>query len=542
MVDKNQKLKSILIFAATTIVLGGFLALNQVIAATTNNQDLEGVANYLESKFSPNDGIGGPAISDWAMQGLAAAGRRRDYLAAYILRQTQNLSDQPATSIERTILALLAADLNPRQLPNGVDLIATLKGHHQNGQTGMIGLLNDDIFAILALLATGESIENPQVVDSLNYLLNHQKPNGGFSWSVVGTEDCNNTAVAIQAIALANKAGAETSSQLDRAKSYLLSCQNPDGGFGYQPSSSSDGASTGWAINAFSALNLDPHLVANYGQSPYDYLATLRHQEGGYGWQSNAEPNLLVSTYVSIALAGKHLPVAVYSTPVASPTPSATPSPSPTPTAIPSPAPSPAPSANISPSPNPTPTISPQPTAGLTPSPSPSASLQPSPTTRPSANPTASTNPNPSPNSTTSPRANPGGQPDPTYNQTATPDTKTPTDSADSDKTFAKINETQISEDSEAVVEYQDYSTPIDRAKELLKTIVRPTANNQDEPTADPTISPEATANSGLVSQVGPKQAERNSRTVFAALMVGLGLLLTGWGLSKLRQNSADLK
>lgn len=295
------------------------------------------------------------------------------------------LSDKPAdnavaTEWERRILAIVAIGDNPSNF-DGVNYVETLHGLAQDGQLGDPSLLNDDIFGLLALIASGDLANQKIKEDTLTFIINHQATDGGFSWSADSScawcgSDGNDTAAALQALQAAKDSGMshpDLDSTIEKGKAYLLSTQKSDGGFAYDTFSDADGSSTAWALMALNALGMSSSPEA---EKAITWLKANQGTDGGFQWMSGYGGDTYTTSHAVIALNGKSWIIQIY-TPTASPSPTVTPIVSPLPTATPLPTPSssasqsqtPSPSAQPSSAPVTTPTPSPQstPVAGLKP-------------------------------------------------------------------------------------------------------------------------------------------------------------------------------
>ncbi len=233
-----------------------------------------------------------------------------DYLRTYI-----PASNAKATDYSRQILAVLAVGQDPRNF--GTDLISGLKGFHQNGQIGDTGLINDDIFAVLALSGAGEDVNQATIRDSIEYIVSHQKADGGFSYSLTGANDIDTTCAAIQALALARNKGYSGSADLDAAltaaRGFLQAAQNEDGGFPYSASGTftdSNIASTAWAVQALAALGEDVSAwKSGGGSTPYNFMLASQNADGSFGWTPGSAGQNLMTAYAVPALLGQKLPV-----------------------------------------------------------------------------------------------------------------------------------------------------------------------------------------------------------------------------------------
>ena len=191
---------------------------------------------FIISLFLMGSGIGANADtvsylqshSDnaWASMALVAAGEPVD--VSYL----QDFSGSGAIDYAAPILALTAAGEDPRTYPN-TNLVEALLSFHSGSQIGDSGLVNDDIFSLLALVSAGVSESDPAAIDAKNFILSNQNSDGGWGYSTGSGSDTNTTAAAIMALrAVGVSVG---NSVLTDAKSYLQSAQNDDGGFPYDP-------------------------------------------------------------------------------------------------------------------------------------------------------------------------------------------------------------------------------------------------------------------------------------------------------------------
>lgn len=322
-------------------------AANAALDVAPTEANTAAAIDYLRSQQADSgkiNGFGGE--SDWAAIGLTANGvdtlsvqNGSVSLQAFLLSDRPP-PDAPATAWERKILAIVAIGEDPANF-GGVNYMAKLESFANNGQIGDPNLLNDDIFGLLALLG-GKSSNTALKQDALNFIIAHQNTDGGFSYSAVGpfnTSDSNDTAAAIQALQAAKEDGMthpELETSLTRATVYLLSTQNPDGGFRYDDSpfsTASDGSSTAWALMALNVIGMGDSMAAQRAQA---WLLANQEPDGGFHYQAGFGSDTYTTAHALIALSGNgwlvKLPAStppvptptIGSTPVASP--AATPS------------------------------------------------------------------------------------------------------------------------------------------------------------------------------------------------------------------------
>ena len=254
--------------------------------------------NYLETQVD----------DAWITMALAASGQT-DIPSGH-LRQ---VSGTAATDYAKTILALAAKNENPATYGN-VDYIDQLKNKYDGTQIGDVNLLNDDMWAILALASVDES-DSTLVLNTKSYLLSQQNDDGGWSYSLGAGSDTNDTAAAVMALI---EAGVTASDPvIVEALDYIKSAQNADGGIGYQPGSASDAGSDAWAISALIKAGVDPASWRQGNNHPVSHLESLQDDDGGYWWvaQGTSEwNNKAMTAYAVIALSGKSYPVGYYQT------------------------------------------------------------------------------------------------------------------------------------------------------------------------------------------------------------------------------------
>lgn len=280
---------------ATCLVLGAVI-LSPISALAEYSQ--ASAENYLLAHNS----------SPWTAMGLLALGE----LAATpdFLKSGTYTS---AIQLTAPILAITAFGRDPRTFANE-DLVAKLKSYHTGGQIGDASTLNDDIFGLLALIASGEPLRDAAISDAQTFILNHQQQNGGWGFAVAGSPDSNMTAAAITALRASGVPASDLSIQ--KGLNYLKTAQNNDGGFTYDPQSefgtASDSSSTAWVVWALNASSIAPNAWTKNGHSPLDYLADAQAPGGYFRYQKNSPEDAfspVTTAYAAVALSGKTLPL-----------------------------------------------------------------------------------------------------------------------------------------------------------------------------------------------------------------------------------------
>lgn len=349
---KNAKLK--IIFISCLLFVGMFFTSSANADVSTDN-----ALNFLKSKQDATGRIttGFSAPSQWSAIAFAINGidvatvKNPDVSLMDFLRTDIPASPSAATDWEPRILAIVAIGEDPTTF-GGVDYVSHLETFYEDKQIGDICSLNDDIFGLLALLASGSSANEQIKKDTLDFLITHQDAtDGGFGFSAPGcawyATSADMTAAAIQALVAARDVGM-TSNDLDnaiaKAKAYLLSNQDADGGFGYYGSSDTD--TTGWVVQAFNVLGMKESEEVTKARN---YLLSQKSvTDGGvtaFDWGTSTFVSNATTTAQSvIALSGKGWILSIFDPstvasisatltvqPEADPTLAETPTPTPTP-------------------------------------------------------------------------------------------------------------------------------------------------------------------------------------------------------------------
>lgn len=287
---KKQKVFFVFLFVVLITISGAF-KLSGVHSESYS--EIEKAVSYLKSQTQ----------TAWSSMALAANNEQTiDLSHLQSVSQDQN----PPASYAKNILALAANGKNPAVFGNE-DYIEKLKSYFVDNQFGDKNLLNDDVWAILALGAVGQEYSS-QAQAAKDYLLAHQNLDGGWSYSLTSDSSTNDTAAAIMALI---EAGVERSSvSIQKAVSYLKSKQKDDGGFAYSDSSPSDSCSDAWVIAAIYKLKQNPTAQewTKNSSNPLSHLKSFQAQDGGFWWQKEGD-NKFCSPYAVLALFGKTFPV-----------------------------------------------------------------------------------------------------------------------------------------------------------------------------------------------------------------------------------------
>jgi hypothetical protein len=137
-------------------------------------------------------------------------------------------------------------------------------------------------WAILAMQALGAD-EKDRFALAERWLATQQVADGGFPAQAGEPSNCEDTAVAIQALELAADVALDPAI-IPAARQYLKANQRADGGFPYKPGTGTDAWATAAAIQAILAMGEKPD-SADWmvgANTPGSALATLQQKNGAY--------------------------------------------------------------------------------------------------------------------------------------------------------------------------------------------------------------------------------------------------------------------
>lgn len=185
------------------------------------------------------------------------------------------------TDNERRAVALLSLEQNPYTF-SGTNYISPIVSSFDGTQFGDPSLVNDDIFALLPLSASGYSASDDMIAKDIQFLVSKQRPDGSWEGSV------DLTASVIQALQAFNAAP----DSVAKAIAYLQTNQQNDGGFGSV-------YSTSWAMQAGATWSKN-------GKAGADYLASSQAPDGAAIPGSESTNNRVWATSYAIpAVLGK---------------------------------------------------------------------------------------------------------------------------------------------------------------------------------------------------------------------------------------------
>lgn len=294
----------------------------QVSPAQAEHAADRGVNWFLTNQETGGSfGFGG----DWAMTALAAAGlNAADARTSPLDPSAQDfyLGDWQAngpggagTDAARSVLSGVAGGIQTSRLSTDPDatksnLVARIAELFDGTQIGETGLLNDDIFGVLALHHAGAPPELLQRI--VEYLRTKQLPNGGWTWSSSPSAPAD-TDMTGSAVAAFCAAGMGTSDPaLAEALDLLHTLQDPEtGGFIAPAEAFGIGVNTdttAWVTSGLVQCGIDPQgpeWTTAGGKTPLDYLVSMQRPDGHFAWTEEFDGGAF-ETYSAIRpLAGK---------------------------------------------------------------------------------------------------------------------------------------------------------------------------------------------------------------------------------------------
>ena len=275
-------------------------------------------ASWLASARNTDGGFGAApgsassaAMTGWAMLGLESAGRSPLALGPagstpvdYLRSHAGGLSS--TGDLERTILALQGAGVNARSF-GGHDLLAELRSRRSKDGSFQ-GQVNLTAFAILALRSAGEP--RSSLARSASWLERAQGSDGGWGFQPGSSSDPDSTGAAIQGVAAAGGGAGAVADGVG----YLRADQHPDGGWPLGGNGPSNSQSTAWAIQGLVAAGTSPAALTSHGQSGLDYLSARRASDGHYRYSGSSDQTpVWVTGQALLAVEGKAFPLAAVS-------------------------------------------------------------------------------------------------------------------------------------------------------------------------------------------------------------------------------------
>jgi len=231
----------------------------------------------------------------------------------YILDSEIQLKE--TTGYARLLLALTSAGegtiYNGKDLKKSITSFQSQNGHFGQEILGESTMINSHMWSILALKSAGVEIPNNE--KAREWLISAQNDDGGYSWYLGGESDSDDTAVAVQTLIILGE-NPKSSTVIKKALEFIKSRQTDDGGFSSSDmmGSESNSASDSWVIAGLRAAGED--LEGDYwtknDKNPLDHLTSLQNNNGSFYWQKDINSQIVKMTAFGItALSGKSFPV-----------------------------------------------------------------------------------------------------------------------------------------------------------------------------------------------------------------------------------------
>ena len=257
-----------------------------------------------ETVTDPTEGsLGG----EWTVMALARSEEEVDStyfekyranLEKYIKEQDGILSENKYTEYSRVILALTAIGEDAYDI-GGYDLTEKLDDFDTVTAQG----LNGAVFALLALNADGEDTDGELQQKYLDYILEQEKPDGGFSLDDNGDEaDVDMTAMTLQC--LEPYSSEENIQQtIDRGIEFLADVQDTDGGYTVYGDKSSESVSQ--TVIALSTMGIDCNKDERFqkdGKGLYDILMEYYQKDGSFSHTPDGESDPMATDQALCAM------------------------------------------------------------------------------------------------------------------------------------------------------------------------------------------------------------------------------------------------
>jgi hypothetical protein len=302
----NRLRRPLRAFGTVALIVGAMVLAPAAANAAVSSEDAAAAAARGAQWFEATQAESGALGSDWGMTALAAAGTNAADVRAgltdpsaqdFYLGEWQAEGPGGAgTDAERGILAGVAGGIQTSRL--GVsgeveksNLVARVAELFDGTQIGEEGLLNDDIFGVLALHEAGA----PQsfLRQEVDYLRTRQLPDGGWSWSASPTASAD-TDMTGSVVAAFCAAGVPTDDpDLQRALTLLHSLQDPETGGFIAPAPFGIGVNTdttAWVTSGLVECGIDPQSpewTTVDGKTPLDYLVSMQQPDGHFDWTAS---------------------------------------------------------------------------------------------------------------------------------------------------------------------------------------------------------------------------------------------------------------
>ena len=242
-------------------------------------------------------GANGYGAGAWRLQAGSPS------LSHYWLAHARSYSGQGAAQAGKLAVGAVAGKMCwPRSAVQPGDYYDETTGIYAEGS-------GPQAWAILGEVSLDQAVP----AEAIAYLKGLAQPGSGFEWGPGWGADTNATALALQALIATGEP--ISSPVVMEGLAYLRGVQNEDGGFPYQPDSpwgtDSDANSTAYVIETLRAAGEDPNGVAwsKGDKTPISFLLSLQLNDGSFEWQEGQGSNPLATEQAVVALLGRTFPL-----------------------------------------------------------------------------------------------------------------------------------------------------------------------------------------------------------------------------------------
>ena len=291
----------------------GAVAAKQKVASDPRPKTVTKGLDYFHARQKADGGFGTMSATAWVIIGAVASGERIgstawtlggnnpfSYLQAHSHEDAATGPDVDNAPVyyAQAIMSYVAADRAERVFVAGtprIDLLAKLYGYQDlvdgsptkgsfspSTSTRTFQAVHTTAWAVLAMQALGENAKD-RFAFAEQWLATQQLADGGFPAQPGDPSNCEDTAVAIQALVLAAD-GTLDPAIVPAARQYLKTNQRADGGFPHTPGTGTDAWATAAAVQAILAMGEQPD-GADWmigASTPKSALATLQLKTGAY--------------------------------------------------------------------------------------------------------------------------------------------------------------------------------------------------------------------------------------------------------------------
>ncbi|QEK11390.1 hypothetical protein FQB35_02820 [Crassaminicella thermophila] len=325
----NKRKVIICIILTMSILMSSIGFAEQYSSDQKVKKSIEKAIYYLHSVQNKDGGfpatVGNPSslsLTSWVIMALTAAGENitdatwtpKGKNPIDYIKNSKNILEE-TTDYARLLLALTAT--NQGTVWQGEDLAKKIISFQQSsGQfcqldQGEKGMINSHMWSILALASSGHEIPNKE--KAKKWLLSRQNEDGGFGWLEGVESDADDTGVAIQALVMLGE-NPKTSKAIKDAMNFIKKYQQEDGGFssGEWMGNSSNSASDSWVLQGLIAAGEDPtsNRWSINGKNGITHLLSLQNSDGSFNWKEGVSSSTVTMTsYAIMALAQRPFPV-----------------------------------------------------------------------------------------------------------------------------------------------------------------------------------------------------------------------------------------